>query len=45
LDLRSDRPVPSHPVYAREDAGDGYNALVLRSTDGVLVVDCLDVLN
>lgn len=44
LDLHSDRPVPSEIVYACEDAGDGYHALVLRSTAGRLVVDSLDAL-
>jgi hypothetical protein len=45
LDAHGDRPEPSQPVYVCDDAGDGYHALVLRSTAGRLVVDCLDVLN
>jgi hypothetical protein len=45
LDLHADRPEPSQVVYAREDIGDGYHAVVLRSTAGLLVVDTLEALN
>ena len=39
------REQPSEIIYKCDDAGDGYHAVVLRSTDGRLVVDSLDVLN
>jgi hypothetical protein len=44
LDLHSDRPQPAQAVFSCADAGDGYHALVLRSTAGRLVADSLDVL-
>ena len=45
LDFHSETKQPSQIVYTCDDAGDGYHALVLRSLDGRLVVDSLDVLN
>jgi hypothetical protein len=45
LDLHADDQQPSRIVYTCDDAGDGYHAVVLRSTSGRLVVDSLDVLN
>jgi hypothetical protein len=45
LDLHADAEQASQVVYRLDDAGDGYHAVVLRSTDGRLVVDSLDVFN
>jgi hypothetical protein len=45
LDFHADREQPSRMVYKIEDAGDGYHAVILRSTDGRLPIDSLDVLN
>jgi hypothetical protein len=45
LDLHADREQHSQIVYKCDDADDGYHAVVLRSLDGRLVVDSLDVLN
>ncbi|MBN2580476.1 MAG: hypothetical protein JXB10_15940 [Pirellulales bacterium] len=44
LDLHADQDRPSRIVYRCDDAGNGYHAVVLRSTTGRLVVDSLDVL-
>jgi hypothetical protein len=43
LDLHAVRAETSREVFACEDAGDGYHAVVLRSLSGRLVVDSLDV--
>ena len=45
LDFHADGEQPSRVVYRLDDAGDGYHAVILRSTEGRLVVDSLDVLN
>ncbi|MBN2023358.1 MAG: hypothetical protein JW809_11270 [Pirellulales bacterium] len=45
LDLYAEQEQPSQIVFALEDAGDGYHAVVLRSTASRLPVDSLDVLN
>ena len=45
LDFHADSEQPSQAVFRLDDAGDGYHAVILRSTDGRLVVDSLDVLN
>ncbi|HNS18898.1 MAG TPA: hypothetical protein PKH24_00285 [Sedimentisphaerales bacterium] len=45
LDFYAESEQPSRVVYRVDDAGDGYHAVILRSTEGRLVVDSLDVLN
>jgi hypothetical protein len=45
LDLYAARAEPAHEVFACENAGDGYHAVVLHSLSGRLVVDSLDVLH
>jgi hypothetical protein len=45
LDFHADRDQPSRIVYTCDDAGDGYHAVVLRSTEGRLPVDSLDAVN
>jgi hypothetical protein len=44
LELHAEHETASAVVYSCEDAGDGYHAVVLRSTSGRLVVDSLDAL-
>jgi hypothetical protein len=44
LDIHAEREQPSRIVYKCDDAGDGYHAVILRSTEGRLAVDSLDVL-
>jgi hypothetical protein len=45
LDLHADQEETSKVIYRCDDAGDGYHAVVVRSTDGRVVVDSLDVVN
>lgn len=45
LDFRAEREEPSRVACEIDDAGDGYHAVVLRSTGGRLVVDSLDALH
>lgn len=45
LDFHADTEKPSRVVYRLDDAGNGYHAVILRSTEGRLAVDSLDVLN
>jgi hypothetical protein len=45
LDLHQDQEQPSQILYKCDDAGNVYHAVILRSTDGRLVVDSIDVLN
>jgi hypothetical protein len=45
LDFHADREEPSKIIFAQEDAGDGYHAVVVRSPEGRMPVDSLDVLN
>ncbi len=45
LDLRSEKGQPSGVVLSRDDLANAYHALVVRSIDGRLPVDSLDVIN
>jgi hypothetical protein len=45
LDFHSQHDEPSKIIYTCDDAGDGYHAVILRSLEGRMPVDSLDVLN
>lgn len=45
LDFHAEKDQPSRILYTCKDAGDGYHAVVLRSTEGRLPVDSIDVVN
>jgi hypothetical protein len=45
IDLHADHETPSHVLYSCEDAEDGYHAVVLRSLEGRMAVDSIDVGN